>query len=115
MPIIQLSLTQKEYDYLDMEARNKKIDIPILIKEKVFPKSEIDELLNKLIKEINLKQKGDIFTVRDIFGNRWKDIERGTRLSLGRTFNKKVIHGAIENVEVLPYKDSSSTQLYRKL
>ena len=113
--VIQVSFSDQEFKFLSLQAEKEGVTIPLYIKNRVLPKGEFDEFFEKLIKIVDNLENGKVFTIRDLFGDEWREIEKGMRLSLGRTFNKKVINGATKKVEALPYKDSSNTQLYKKL
>lgn len=113
--VVQISLSEVEYEYLMNKSKEKGITIPMLIKQEVLPKGEYDVVYQKLLDLINPIKSGTQFTIREVFGIEWKEISKGTRLSVGRGFFKSVTGGAITNVKALDYKDSTNTQVYVKI
>jgi hypothetical protein len=113
--VVQITFSEEEYEFVNAEAQKQGLTIPILIKKMVLPKSLAVDLLDVLLGEINSLDSGEVFNIRKLFEDEWKKIDRGVRLSLGRTFYKMVINKGINNVEALDFKDSTGTQLYKKL
>jgi len=113
--VVQVSFSEQEYEFLSKQAEIEGLTIPLLIKNRVLPKGDFDKVFDKLKKLVKDLESGKVFTVRDLFGTDWREIEKGMRLSLGRTFYKNVLNGAIGGVEALKYKDSANTQLYKKI
>lgn len=111
--VVQISLSENEYEYVSEKAANEGLTIPLFIKNVVFSDTEFSKRFNELkrrVQDIPAKNK---FSIKSVFGSEWFNISTGTRLTLGRAFYKQVGDGFISNVTVLD-KDSANTQWYQK-
>jgi hypothetical protein len=113
--VISISVSDDNYEYLQKKAQQEETSIANYIKLQVLPRKEYDDAYNKMIELINTLEDGTEFSLRELFGPMWKNISKGTKLSLGRIFYNHVVKEKIQNVKALNSTDSQKSQLYIKM
>lgn len=112
--VVQVSMSDDDYRYLEKRAKEEGITIPMFIKQMVLPRREYDEAFEKLLKLVDELEEGVEFSIRELFSTEWKNISKGTRLSLGRCYFKSIEKGQVSNVFSLNKKDATHSQMYKK-
>lgn len=110
MPTISITLTDAEYRMAERKAAEKGITISQYVKQYPIISDEFETRFEYLKENAVSFSPGVKFTVMSIFED-WKDIERGTKLSLGRTFFHLVRRGGLKPVKPAG-KNTSNVQLY---
>ena len=72
------------------------------------------QYINQAIGLIGQLKSGDIFTLPDLFGKTWNNINKTTKLGLGREFKKQVDAGNIPRVKPVD-KRSDNLRQYQKI
>lgn len=111
--IVQLVLTEKEYNKLSEEAKKKGVTVPFYIKSKVLDGYDLEIYMKQLLKKVDNLPKGVKFNIKTLFGIDW-NMDRGIKLALGRHFYKMVESNMVKNVKI-DKKDSSNIMWYEKL
>ena len=111
--VVQISLSENEYDYVSEKAANEGLTIPLFIKSVVLSYTEFSKRFNELKRRVQDVPANNKFSIKSVFGSEWFNISTGTRLALGRAFYKQVGNGSVSNVTILD-KDSANTQWYQK-
>lgn len=107
---VSVTLTEKEYDMVKVEAPKIGLTIAQYVKRFPITGKEFDERYKFLKEQAQTHPSGEPFTVMSLFSD-WDAIERGTKLSLGRNFYHLVKRGELEGVKPAG-KNSSNVQLY---
>ncbi|MEL7658013.1 MAG: single-stranded DNA-binding protein, partial [Bacillota bacterium] len=105
--------SDEEFRLLEIEAIKSGLTVPLYIKGQVLKNSEFDNCYKKLINKVEELPSGTRFTIQLLFGIEWT-MNRGLKLSLGKTYYKRVKDGTIVNVRP-EGKDSSNVMWYEKL
>lgn len=111
--VVQISFSEKEYEYLSNKATVEGLTIPLFIKSIVLSGTEFSKRFNELKKRVQDVPSNNKFSIKSTFGSEWFNVSNGTRLALGRAFYKQVANGTIPGVTLLD-KDSANTQWYQK-
>lgn len=74
-----------------------------------------EKLLLRAINLINDKSKGEIFSLKELFADEWREVEKGQKISFGLYFAKKVKFGEISCVKPNENKEDNNTQKYIKI
>lgn len=69
----------------------------------------------KRARELIRKRKSRGFTLPDLFGSEWDEIDRGKRKGLGREFKRLVEDGEISDVVVHDEKKSNNLRQYERI
>ena len=112
MKNIQILVSDKEYEILEKEALKKGMTVSLFIKAIVLPDDEFDAAYQRLLEKVEELPEGTKFTIQLLFGVEWT-FSRGIKLTLGKTYFKRVSDGSIDNVEIIG-KDSSRIMWYLK-
>jgi len=111
--VVQLSLTDKEYENLEQRAGKEGVSVPFYIKSIILEDTEFQKWFKDLLSRVAQIPKGD-FNLKSVFGIAdWSSIPKGVRLALGRAFYNHVVANKIPDV-IATEKDSANTQWYRK-
>lgn len=113
--VVQVSFSDEDFIYISKKAEEDGVTVPMFIKKSVLPRREYDEAFEKLLKRISHLKVGTEFSIREVFSTEWKEISKGTRLSLGRCFYQAIEKGLVTNVKSLDMKDATHSQMYVKM
>ena len=69
----------------------------------------------KRARELIRERESGGFTLPDLFGSEWDEIDRGVRKGLGREFKRLVDAGKIGDVAVQDDKKSNNLRQYKKI
>ena len=111
--VVQISLSENEYNYVNEKAANEGLTVPLFIKSVILSDTEFGKRFDELKRRVRDVPVNNKFSIKSVFGSEWFNISTGTRLALGRAFYKQVGSSFISNVTILD-KDSANTQWYRK-
>ncbi|CAB1254259.1 conserved protein of unknown function [Ruminococcaceae bacterium BL-6] len=107
---VSVTLTDDEYAKVEEKAKDKGLTIAQYVKRYPIGGDDFDSRYAYLKTKAVNKRPGEPFTVMSIFSD-WEDIDRGTKLSLGRNFYHLVKRGELPPVKP-DGKSSSNVQLY---
>ena len=111
--VIQIPVTQAEYEKLEEKANAEGSTITRYIKDIILPENDFRRWFPELLMRVNSLEIGTEFNIRAVMGTDWLNIPLGIKLALGRVFFKQVIAGRIVNVTTTQ-ADSAKTQWYTK-
>ena len=112
--IVQVSLTDAEYETLALSAEKEGVPVSLYIKSKVFEDTDFQKWFKELLERVDQYPSGEhYFNLKSVFGANWHTIPRGIRLALGRAFYNYVMSDKMPNVAATN-KDSANTQWYKK-
>ena len=112
--IIQVSVTDAEYNELTLKAEEHGLSIPRYLVSQGLPDNDFQKWFPELVARVSAIQGGTSFNVREVFGVDWKRIPKGIRLALGRVFYQQVSTGGkIPNVKATG-ADGAKVQWYYK-
>lgn len=111
--VLQISFSDSEYSEIEDAANKAGISVMLYAKGKVLSDGEFQKRFNELINAVGTMRNGTKFNIKAVFGLQWASISKGTRLGLGREFNKQVKAGTIPFVSETS-KDAAHTQWYIK-
>jgi hypothetical protein len=111
--VLQICITDSEFFEIQRLANIEKISILNFVKGKIFSESEFKIRYGELLDAVAAMRDGTKFNLKAIFGLQWAAISKGTRLSMGREFYKRVRAGGIPGVTPT-FKDNAQTQWYQK-
>ncbi len=109
---VAVTLTEKEYEIAASEAQKKGLTISQYVKRFPITGEEFDERYEFLKRRALEAPLLKPFTVMSLFSD-WNEIERGTKLSLGRNFYHLVKRGELNGI-IPAGKNSSNIQLYMR-
>lgn len=110
--IVSVTLTEKEYEIATSEAQKKGLTITQYVKRFPITGEGFDERYEFLKQQALEQPLMTPFTVMSLFSD-WDEIERGTKLSLGRNFYHLVKRGELKGI-IPAGKNSSNIQLYMR-
>ena len=115
---VQCLLTEEEYSRLQDMVSEKGISISQFIKDKLFDKESSFEAFEAIWTEFAEKLEnypaGTEFNVAQIMTDaRWKALDRQSKVSVARLFNKKVKLGEYKNIQLIG-RSASNVSLYKK-
>ena len=110
--IVSVTLTEKEYEMATSEAQKKGLTITQYVKRFPITGEGFDERYEFLKQQALEQPLMTPFTVMSLFSD-WDEIERGTKLSLGRNFYHLVKRGELKGI-IPAGKNSSNIQLYMR-
>ena len=118
---VQFVLTETEYEELKERANKIGVSISKYVKDCVFSKNscsqkgyfeEIWEEFSMKVSEFPIGIEFDVSTI--MTQERWRSLDRSTKLSIARLFNKKVAQSdEFPEIEIIGRSPSNVT-LYRK-
>lgn len=110
--IISVTLTQNELDQAKKLAEKHGLPLAQCVKQFALGDQGFEERFEALKQKAAAQPVGQPFTVMGLFSD-WNDLDRGLKLSLGRTFYHFVRSGKLPGVRSAG-KNSSNVQLYEK-
>lgn len=111
---ISVTLTQAELKLAEKLAKEHGLPLAQCVKQFRLCDQVFEEHFETLKRRAAAQPEGQPFTVMGLFDDaEWNDLDRGLKLSLGRTFNHFVRGGKLPGVRPAG-KNSSNVQLYEK-
>ena len=111
---ISVTLTQAELKLAEKLAKEHGLPLAQCVKQFRLCDQVFEEHFETLKQRAAAQPEGQPFTVMGLFDDaEWNDLDRGLKLSLGRTFNHFVRGGKLPGVRPAG-KNSSNVQLYEK-
>ncbi len=113
---VQCVLTDDEYDKLKQLADGRHISVSKYIKDRIFPEKESFELIwAEFVSKLMQFPDEVEFDVAKVMGwDRWSQLDRSSKLSVARQFNRKVTTTEeFENIELIG-RSSSNVNVYVK-
>ncbi|HIS65084.1 MAG TPA: single-stranded DNA-binding protein [Candidatus Avoscillospira avistercoris] len=107
---VVVTLTDEEYKSMVYEAGRKGLTLSQYVKRFPVGDQDFDSRFEELKNKAKDYERNKTFTVMSLFDD-WNDIQRGVKLSLGRTFYHFVKRGELPGV-IPAGKNSSNVQLY---
>ena len=113
---VQFVLTDAEYEQLQAIVADKGVTISKYVKDRVMPKKDNFELVwNEFSEKLQNYPAQTEFSVAQILTDeRWDTLDKSTKLSIARLFNKNVSNGEYSNVVYIG-RSSSNVSLYKKI
>lgn len=113
---VQFVLTDAEYEQLQAIVADKGVTISKYVKDKVMPKEDSFELVwNEFSEKLENYPVQTEFNVAQILTDeRWSELDKSTKLSIARLFNKNVSNGEYKNVVYIG-RSSSNVSIYKKI
>lgn len=113
---VQFVLTDAEYEQLQAIVADKGVTISKYVKDRVMPKEDSFELVwNEFSEKLQNYPAQTEFSVAQILTDeRWDTLDKSTKLSIARLFNKNVSNGEYKNVVYIG-RSSSNVSLYKKI
>lgn len=113
---VQCVLSDDEYKQLNKILNDKGISWSKYIKDKLFPPEIAFEIIWNSFHERLEKYPTNIeFTVANIMGqDEWNKLDKSSKLSLSRSFNKKVVSGEYDNIRLVG-RSQSNVSVYLKV
>ncbi len=90
---VQFVLTDKEYEQLKKLVQEKGVSISKYVKDKVIPREDsFERIWEEFLEKLKLFPINAEFDVSKIMTQqRWDTLDRSSKLSVARLFNKKVM------------------------
>lgn len=112
---VQFVLTDDEYEQLKAIVAQKGVTISKYVKDKVMPKEDSFELVwNEFSEKLEKYPAQTEFCVAQILSyERWDTLDKSTKLSIARLFNKNVTNGEYKNI-IFIGRSSTNVSLYKK-
>ncbi len=112
---VQFVLTDDEYEKLKKEAESKGVTISKYVKDRVFPKVDSFELVwNEFQEKLKKYPSGTEFAVSQILSlERWNTLDKSTKLSIARLFNRNVASGEYTDIELVG-RSATNVSVYKK-
>lgn len=113
---VQFVLTDAEYEQLQAIVADKGVTISKYVKDRVMPKEDSFELVwNEFSEKLENYPVQTEFNVAQILTDeRWSELDKSTKLSIARLFNKNVSNGEYKNVVYIG-RSSSNVSIYKKI
>lgn len=118
MTTITINLSNEEHRKLTQQAKEQGMTLTEFLYRVLLPGRQNDPSINSLLvtiaKGIEGLGSGDTFSIPDFFKkSEWRQLEKGTRIILGKAFKKLVDGDKIVHIEFVK-KTSSNWAVYRK-
>lgn len=112
---VQFVLTDEEYEELKKIVEEKGVTISKYIKDCVMPKEDsFESVWNEFLSKLEKYPENVEFNVAQIMSfERWKSLDRSTKLSVARLFNRKVMSKELENIKLIG-RSGSNVSIYMK-
>lgn len=112
---VQFVLTDNEYEQLKKIVAQKGVTISKYVKDKVIPKKDSFEFVwNEFLEKLEKYPSETEFNVSQILSlERWNTLDKSTKLSIARLFNKNVANGDYKNITLIG-RSSSNVSMYKK-
>lgn len=113
---VQFVLTDDEYEQLKKIVAQKGVTISKYVKDKVIPREDSFEMVwNEFSQKLEKYPSNTEFNVAQIMTQeRWQTLDKSTKLSLARLFNKKVTSGIYNKIKLIGRTSGNVTE-YRKI
>lgn len=113
---VQFVLTDDEYEQLKKVVAQKGVTISKYVKDKVIPKKDSFELVwNEFLEKLEEYPSNIEFNVAQVITlKRWNELDKSTKLSIARLFNKNVATGLYKNISLIG-RSPSNVSLYKKV
>lgn len=112
---IQIIVTDEQHKKLQDEAKSKGISVSQLAKSRVFREEGDFELIwNEFLGKLTTFPSNKEFTIADVMTeNRWKELDRSSKMSIAHSFNRGVKSGEYDNITLLG-RSRYNTSIYCK-
>ncbi len=112
---VQFVLTDEEYENLKEIVEKKGVTISKYIKDCVIPKEDnFEKTWNEFLIKLNKYPCNCEFNVAQVVTySRWEELDKSTKLSIARLFNRKIASGEIKGIRLLG-RSGSNVSLYIK-
>lgn len=113
---VQFVLTDDEYEQLKEIVNEKGVTISKYVKDCVIPKNDSFEVVwNEFLEKLRVFPKQIEFNVAQVLSyDRWSKLDKSTKLSIARLFNKNVTNGKYCDVKLIGRSPSNVT-IYKKV
>jgi ribosomal protein L15 len=115
---VQFVLTDNEYEQLKaiVKKDGKGVSISKYVKDKVFPKEDSFEVIwEEFANKLDAFPTNIEFDVANVMTQqRWNTLDRSSKLSLARLFNKKVTTKEYANIKLIG-RSRSNVSIYKKV
>ncbi|MDO5564893.1 MAG: DUF1413 domain-containing protein [Eubacteriales bacterium] len=110
---VSILLNDSQHATIKKLAEKEGLTITDYIINKLPIEAENKITLSDVKKRI-VKTKLKEFTIPDLYENQWSSFQKGSKLTIGKQFNKAVLNGEIENI-IFKGKNSSNCAVYKKI
>lgn len=113
---VQFVLSDSEYEELKKIVEEKGVSISKYVKDKVFYNSDsFEKIWEEFCDKLGSFPKNIEFNVANVMTQeRWRKLDKSTKLSLARLFNKKVRADEFSDVEFIE-RSSANVSLYKRV
>lgn len=89
---VQFIVTDEQYNDLKIRAEKRGISVSKLVKDIVFPEeTSFEHIWQEFLDKLAKFPRDVEFTVATVMGQEaWKNLDKSSKLSIARSFNKKV-------------------------
>lgn len=112
---VQFVLSDEEYEDLKKKVKEEGVSISKYVKDKVLPQeNSFEALWSEFQTKLALFPTEVEFNVATLLGHdRWKQLDRSSKLSLAKLFNRKVTLGECTSV-ICVGRSPSNVSIYKK-
>lgn len=98
MPVIKVSLSEENYQELQESAQREKMSIQDYIRTKLLTQNTIFTPEEAVKRALEKYDRGDCFTIPDLYGDDWT-MERGIAGVFGKRFFNYIEDGGCKEIE----------------
>lgn len=111
---VQFVASTQEYEQLKARAEQEGVSISKYVKDLVFTENSFGALWNEFQSKLDRFPNDIEFNVATVLGHeRWEELDRSTKLSIARLFNRKVISGEYDFIKLVG-RSSTNVSIYKK-
>lgn len=112
---VQFVLTDDEYEELKQIVNKTGVSISKYVKDRVFSKEDsFEKIWGDFIEKLERFPAHVEFDIANVMTQqRWQSLDRSSKLSVARLFNKKVTSGEFANIELIG-RSPSNVSIYKK-
>lgn len=113
---IQFVASEEEYEELKRLVKGKNVSISQYVKDRVLPKEDsFEKLWKEFLDKLEAFPKNVEFNISAILTDeRWRSLDKSSKLSIARLFNKQVTSGEYSNIQFVG-RSSSNVSIYKKI
>lgn len=100
---VQCVLTDAEYKELQQLAKERQVSVSKYIKDRIFPKEDsFERIWAEFVSKLEQFPSNVEFDVAKVMTwERWSKLDRSSKLSVARQFNRKVAAGEWKNIRLI--------------
>lgn len=114
---VQFIISDEEYEDLKKRAENegKGVSISKYVKDKVFDReNSFESVWEEFLQKINsFPEKVEFNVANAMTIQRWNELDRSTKLSLAKQFNKRVLNGDLPEIKLVG-RSPTNVSIYMK-